>query len=120
MTDGLKLHADVDHLEFIVRNILSNAIKFSYEGTTITISAHQASSAETIISIEDHGIGISKEQQAVFLTGNLKANFGTRNEKGSGLGLLLIKDFVKANRGKIWLESTPGKGSTFHVAIPAA
>jgi signal transduction histidine kinase len=116
---NLKLHADTDHFEFIIRNLLSNAIKFSYEGGTITIGARLPSPAEAILSVKDQGIGISTDQQAVFLTGNLKVSFGTRKEQGSGLGLLLTKDFIKANRGRIWLESTEGQGTTFFVAMPA-
>ena len=116
----LKLHADADHFEFIIRNLLSNAIKFSYEGGTIHIDGELASHNEVIVSVKDNGMGISTDQQAVFLTSNLKVNFGTQNEKGSGLGLLLTKDFIKANQGRIWLESEGGKGTTFYVALPAS
>lgn len=70
--------------------------------------------------VKDKGIGISAEQQAIFLTGNLKVNFGTQKEQGSGLGVLLTKDFIKANHGRIWLESQEGEGTTFFVAMPAA
>lgn len=120
LPQGLILHADADHFEFIIRNLLSNAIKFSYEGGAITIGGVLASPEEAVLSVKDQGIGISPDQQAVFLTSNLKVNFGTHKEKGSGLGLLLTKDFIKANHGRIWLESEPGKGTTFFVAMPAA
>lgn len=116
---ALKLHADANHFEFIIRNLLSNAIKFSYEGGTITVGAKLPSPEEAVLSVKDHGIGISPDQQAVFLTSNLKVNFGTKKEQGSGLGLLLTKDFIKANHGRIWLESEEGKGTTFFVALPA-
>ncbi|SDF50317.1 two-component system, OmpR family, phosphate regulon sensor histidine kinase PhoR [Mucilaginibacter pineti] len=120
LPEGLTLHADADHFEFIIRNLLSNAIKFSYEGGAITIGAKLPSPEEAVLSVADQGIGISPDQQAVFLTSNLKVNFGTKKEQGSGLGLLLIKDFIKANQGRIWLESEPGKGTRFYVAMPAA
>lgn len=119
LPEGLTLHADADHFEFIIRNLLSNAIKFSYEGGTITIGARLPSSEEAVLSVKDEGIGISPDQQAVFLKSNLKVNFGTKKEQGSGLGLLLTKDFIKANHGRIWLESEQGKGTTFFVAMPA-
>jgi signal transduction histidine kinase len=120
LSDDLQVHADANHFEFIIRNLLSNAIKFSHEGGTITIGARLPAPEEVILSVKDHGIGISLDQQAVFLTGNLKVSFGTKKEQGSGLGLLLIKDFVKANHGRLWLESEQGKGTTFYIAIPAA
>jgi len=117
----MRLYADADHFEFVIRNLVSNAIKFSHEGGAIEIDAGKGTAQKEIIfSIRDHGIGISKGQQEVFLTSNLKVSFGTRKEKGSGLGLLLTKDFVKADKGRIWLESEEGEGTTFHVALPAA
>lgn len=117
---GLLLHADPDHFEFVIRNLLSNAIKFSHAGGRIDVKAASPIDDTTIFAVKDGGIGISKAQQAVFLTSNLQVSFGTRQEKGSGLGLLLTKDFIKANHGRIWLESEEGKGTTFFIAMPAA
>lgn len=118
---GLLLHADPDHFEFIIRNLLSNAIKFSHPGGRIEVkAAFSISTNQTIFAVKDQGIGISKAQQAVFLTSNLQVNFGTGQEKGSDLGLLLTKDFIKANHGRIWLESEEGKGTTFYIAMAAA
>jgi signal transduction histidine kinase len=117
---GLMLYADPDHFEFVIRNLLSNAIKFSHEGGRIDVKANLPVSDETIFAVKDNGIGISRTQQAVFLTSNLQVSFGTRQEKGSGLGLLLTKDFIKANNGRIWLESEEGKGTTFYVTMPTA
>jgi len=116
---GLKVCADANHFEFIIRNLLSNAIKFSYEGGTVRIGALTSPDGESILTIKDQGVGISLDQQGVFLTGNLKVNFGTKKEQGSGLGLLLTKDFIKANHGRIWLESEIGKGTTVFVVMPA-
>ncbi len=120
LPEGLTLHADADHFEFVIRNLLSNAIKFSYEGGMVTVRARLQSPEMAVLSVEDHGIGISPDQQTAFLTGNLKVNFGTKKEHGSGLGLLLTRDFVKANYGQIWLESEQDKGSTFYVAMPVS
>jgi len=121
LPENLNLHADANHFEFIIRNLLSNAIKFSYEGGVITVGAEMPlQKREVIFSVSDQGIGISHDQQAIFLSGNLKVSFGTQKEKGSGLGLLLTKDFIKANGGRIWLSSEEGRGSTFYVAMPAA
>lgn len=119
-TAHLKVHADADHFEFIIRNLLSNAIKFSYPGGFIEVGVQPAYKNEVVFFITDSGVGISKEQQQVFLTGSLNVAFGTAKEKGSGLGLLLTKDFIKANNGHIWLESHENEGSTFFVALPAA
>lgn len=114
----LEIYADKNHFELIVRNLLSNAIKFSHDGGIIGINEY-ITGREVVLSVRDDGIGISKRQQQLFLSSNMKVNFGTRKEKGSGLGLLLVKDYVKASRGRIWLESTEDEGTTFHVALPA-
>ena len=119
----LRIYADADHFEFVIRNLLSNAIKFSHEGGLIEVRATLPAlspSKEVVFAVRDSGVGISPAQQAAFQAGNLQVSFGTRQEKGSGLGLLLAKDFIKANRGHIWLESEEGKGTVFFVAFPAA
>jgi len=116
----LKVRADADHFEFVIRNLLSNAIKFSHPGGLIEIGAQIPENNEIVFSVVDCGVGISKEQQQAFLTGSLSVAFGTAKEKGSGLGLLLTKDFIKANDGRIWLKSQENEGSTFFVALPAA
>ena len=70
-----------------------------------------------IFSVKDSGKGIAPEQQAAFLKSNLGVSFGTNGEKGTGLGLLLTKEFIQANKGKIWLESKEGKGTTFYFSL---
>ena len=114
-----RIMADHDHFNFIIRNLLSNAIKFTYEDGHIDIKANQTA-REVVFSITDTGIGISMAQQRAFAETSLQVQFGTGGEKGSGLGLLLIKEFMKANNGRIWLESTEGKGTTFYIAFPSA
>lgn len=117
---SLSVHADADHFEFVIRNLLSNAIKFSHPGGVIEVSAERQDKNDIVFSVADSGVGISKAQQQIFLTGNLNVAFGTAKEKGSGLGLMLTKDFIKANEGRIWLESGENEGSTFFVALHAA
>ncbi|MBP9215351.1 MAG: tetratricopeptide repeat protein, partial [Chitinophagaceae bacterium] len=97
------IHADKNHIEFVFRNLISNAIKFNSFNTNVEIRSTE--NAGTILfSIKDHGKGIGKEQQEKFLTSKMDVNYGTNGEKGTGLGLLLTKDFIKANQGKIWIE----------------
>lgn len=116
---ALKAHADRNMIDLVLRNILSNAIKFTPQGGTITVSV-AAGAGETTVSIADTGLGIKKE-----CIGKLfgKENFstpGTENEKGTGLGLILCREFIEKNGGKIWVKSTAGSGSIFAFTIPAA
>ena len=117
----LSIKADPDHFELIIRNLIANAIKFSHEGSEVNVNARQSPDKQQVIfSIRDQGVGISQEGQDAFRSSNIKVSFGTRQEKGSGLGLMLVKDFVKANHGSIWLESEEGHGTTFYIALAAA
>jgi signal transduction histidine kinase len=111
--------ADLNHFDFIIRNLLSNAIKFTYGNGQIELNSEESANI-VVFSVKDNGIGISPEQQQQFLKSNLQVSYGTKGEKGSGLGLQLICEFVKANNGRIWLESIQGKGTTFYFSFPAA
>lgn len=114
----LQVFADSDHFDLIIRNLLSNAIKFSHLGGSVEIGA--ATDDDNIIfSIVDHGTGISPENQRKFEESNMETSFGTSGEKGSGLGLLLVKDFVLANHGRMWLTSQLGEGTTFYFSLKA-
>jgi signal transduction histidine kinase/ligand-binding sensor domain-containing protein len=110
--------ADPNMLQTIIRNLLSNAIKFSYENSTIIISVNQTDiSAE--FSVSDNGIGIPIEkQELLFDIESPYSTQGTKNETGTGLGLVLCKEFVEKHGGKIWFESEPGKGAKFIFTIP--
>jgi signal transduction histidine kinase len=108
---------DPNHFDFIIRNLLSNAIKFTFAGGQINITSN-LTDKEMVYGVRDTGIGISEAQQQAFQKTNINVSFGTKGEKGSGLGLLLIKEFVKANHGRIWLESVEGQGTTFYFAFP--
>lgn len=123
VTEGLdsKLvgSVDIDMLKTIVRNLMSNALKFSFEGGTITISS-RAEDDYVIVGVKDTGKGIKKEDQSKLLKQNTHfTTYGTNNEKGSGLGLMLTKDFVELHEGKLWFESEEGKGTTFYFSLKA-
>ncbi|MBA4849426.1 ATP-binding protein [Emticicia sp. BO119] len=114
----LSVFADASHFDFIIRNLLSNAIKFSYPNSTIVIHSQESTDKEMVVfSVKDTGAGISQEQQQQFLRTNIDVSYGTKGEKGTGLGLLLIKEFIQSNGGKIWLESEEKKGSTFYFSL---
>jgi PAS domain S-box len=102
----------------ILRNLMNNAIKFTEHSGNISItSVRNSETAEIVIS--DTGIGISKETLPdLFTISKNKSTFGTANEKGTGLGLIICKDLIEAQGGKIWVESEIGKGSAFHFTIP--
>jgi signal transduction histidine kinase len=118
LTRNYKVIVDADHFEFVIRNLLSNAIKFTAEGGTVTItSVVDKEKAEVVFSIRDTGVGIEPEHlKRIFTLGNVSAN-GTNDEKGTSLGLVLCKEFIEANNGRIWAESIPGEGSTFMFSL---
>lgn len=110
---------DIDMIKTVIRNLISNAIKFSFEGGTIDVST-SIEGNNVIVSVKDSGKGIKKEDQEKLLKANTHfTSYGTSNEKGSGLGLMLCKDFVELHDGKLWFESEEGKGSTFLFSLKA-
>ena len=112
--------ADTSMILCVLRNLISNAIKFTQAGGTVTISLVQKQK-EVMVSVSDNGVGIRKELiDKLFRIDQSYSTPGTRNEKGSGLGLILCKDFVEKNGGKIWVESQSGKGSIFSFTIPGS
>jgi signal transduction histidine kinase/ligand-binding sensor domain-containing protein len=109
--------SDKDHLNFIVRNLINNAIKFTFPNGKIEVKAEEKNNMVTI-SVSDTGVGMTEEViQRIFRIDSKHTTQGTEGEKGTGLGLSLCKDFVKANGGKIWVESEVGKGSTFYFSL---
>lgn len=102
----------------VIRNLISNAIKFTPKGGTITLSATK-NNEEALISIADTGVGMSKEViDKIFRIDAKHSTKGTADEKGTGLGLVLCKDFVEKNKGSIGVQSEEGKGSTFYFTLP--
>ena len=116
--EKIEVHADIDMIKTIMRNLLSNAIKFSYNDSEILVKA-VVEGDMAIISVTDSGKGMSEEDQKKLLNAETHfSKYGTNNEEGSGLGLLLCLDFAQKNGGRLWFESEEGKGSTFFFSVP--
>ena len=116
--EKMMVNADIDMLKTVVRNLLSNAIKCSKENSEVLVKMEEVDGM-AVVSVQDYGCGISEEGQKKLLhTDTHFSTFGTNNEEGSGLGLLLCKDFVVKNGGKLWFTSKEGEGSIFSFSIP--
>ena len=116
--EKMMVNADIDMLKTVVRNLLSNAIKFSKENSEVLVKMEEVDGM-AVVSVQDYGCGISEEGQKKLLhTDTHFSTFGTNNEEGSGLGLLLCKEFVVKNGGKLWFTSKEGEGSIFSFSIP--
>ena len=112
----LMVRADNDMLKTVVRNFMSNAIKFSPEESSIEITMKPEGDFAKI-SIRDHGVGIAADRiDSIFHKG--ETTYGTGGEEGSGLGLQLCQDFARKNGGDVMVESVEGQGSTFSVLVP--
>jgi signal transduction histidine kinase len=113
----LKMQADPQMLSVVVRNLISNAIKFTPKQGTIFISA-TCSDEEITVKIEDSGIGIPQNMMSSLYTMGNKHRLGTENERGTGLGLALCSEFIKINRGKLGCKNREEGGSCFYFTIP--
>lgn len=114
----LTIHADKEQIMTILRNLISNSIKFTPEGGSVSTNTIQ-NNTETIFSIEDTGIGMEQVRVKKLFNISEKTNTpGTNNEKGTGLGLILCKEFIEMHKGQLWIESELGKGSKFSFSIP--
>ncbi|MDP2235207.1 MAG: PAS domain S-box protein [Bacteroidales bacterium] len=113
----ITVFADKSMISTVLRNLISNAIKFSGKGGEINISVEKNAN-EILVSISDNGVGIApKRLDKLFRIDESDSTPGTNNEKGTGLGLILCKEFVEKHGGKIWVESEEGKGSTFYFTL---
>jgi len=118
--DDIVAYADPNMLKTVLRNLVSNAIKLIDSGGKIDINA-VSDQNQTEISISDNGVGMNEEtRNKLFRIDTTLTTKGTANESGSGLGLILCKEFVEKHQGKIWVESEIGKGSSFHFTIPCS
>jgi two-component system sensor histidine kinase/response regulator len=116
--DQLNVFADNEMLKTVLRNLVSNAIKFTHNGGAINVYAKQNNENVTI-SVSDNGVGIPQENLLkLFDISQVLTTKGTAEETGTGLGLLLCKEFVERHGGKIWVESEAGKGSDFIFTLP--
>lgn len=114
----INVFADIDMLRTVLRNIVSNAIKFTNNGGALNINAEENFENVTI-SVSDNGIGIAHDElKKLFDISEVITTKGTAGETGTGLGLLICKDFVEKHSGKIWVESEVGKGSEFKFTFP--
>ena len=117
-TDGIIVFADIDMVKTVMRNLVSNAIKFTNNNGTININAEENSEIVGI-SVSDNGIGIKPDNLTkLFDITQVLTTTGTAEEAGTGLGLLLCKEFVEKHGGTIWVESEVGKGSDFKFTLP--
>ena len=122
---------DIEMIKSVVRNLISNAIKFSHKDTVVMVHVKiqdvadenktgEGNGKEVLVTVSDRGCGIKKEDQGKLLNEATHfTTFGTNSEEGSGLGLLLCKDFVSKNHGRLWFTSEEGIGSNFNFTIPA-
>ncbi len=115
----LTITADFKMIQSIIRNLVSNALKFTKKGGRIVVDATLTEAQQLLIKVQDNGIGMSPEILGnLFKTDQNVSRPGTNNEPSSGLGLLICKEFVEKHKGQIWAESEPGKGSCFYFSIP--
>jgi signal transduction histidine kinase len=115
----ISVYADTNMLSTIIRNLVSNAIKFTHPGGIIYVGSNVYDETFLQIYVKDNGVGMSDELvHKLFRIDANVTNRGTSNETGTGLGLLLSKEFVDKHGGTIWVESEVGKGTTFNFTIP--
>jgi signal transduction histidine kinase len=120
MKDPVEVYCDSRMNDTVLRNLLGNAVKFTPPGGTIRVLGGKNDDELTVIVV-DSGKGIPPERiPGLFRLGDNKPTFGTKGEKGTGLGLPLCREMVEKNGGRIWVESTPDHGTRFHFTIPLA
>jgi len=115
---GKSVLADENHIKVVLRNLMSNAIKFTDNNGSITL-ASEYDDNKVVISVEDTGKGMSEEEiEKLFSAQTHFSQRATSGENGLGIGLMLCKELVELNGGKLWVTSKPGKGSTFYFSLP--
>jgi PAS domain S-box-containing protein len=116
--DNLEVTADSEMVNTILRNLISNAIKFTKQQGKIILGSRIANNSQLLIYVRDNGVGINEaDQQKLFDALSYHTTAGTNREKGTGIGLMLCKEFVERNGGKIWVESKIDQGSTFYFTL---
>ena len=117
ISDDIYAIADANMLQLVIRNLINNAIKFTASGGIIEVMVEMGEAC--LITITDSGKGIDESDQELVFSLKAKSTFGTNNEKGVGLGLILCKEFIELQGGTISFVSIPGEGTSFVVSIPA-
>jgi signal transduction histidine kinase len=113
-----KIYADYNMINFVARNLINNAIKFSFQNSKIEIDQKEKDDFY-LFTIRDYGVGMNKTTiDGLFKIESTNPKVGTANEKGTGLGLIICKEFIEKNGGEIWVESEEQSGSTFHFRLP--
>jgi signal transduction histidine kinase len=116
--DAITVFGDPNMLSTVIRNLLNNAIKYSDKDAIIEIASAREN-GKAVVAIKDTGLGMDEEsRQKLFRIDTHFSTIGTDGERGNGLGLLLCRELVSKNKGEIWVESVPGKGSTFFFTVP--
>jgi PAS domain S-box-containing protein len=117
----LIVNADQEMINTVLRNLISNAIKFTPTGGMVEIKCQSTEDEQIRIAVKDNGMGIEKKKlDHLFTSHEIDSTPGTENEKGTGLGLIICKEFVVRNGGNIWAKSSPGKGSVFFFTLKNA
>jgi len=116
LKNAVLISADKDMFQLIIRNLIDNAIKFTNPGNEISIS-DEIDDNDCLMIINDDGIGIPIDRQGSIFSLKAASTFGTKNEKGVGLGLVLCKEYIALQGGKISFKSTPGIGTTFYLSF---
>lgn len=117
--DSIWIMADEEQFKFVIRNLLSNAIKFTYNSGNIYITARKENGS-VIFSVKDNGVGMDEAECNMIFESFFSSTAGTNHEQGNGIGLMLCKEFIESNGGRIWVESTKGEGSCFNFTLKTA
>ena len=118
VSPGTTAYADANHFAFILRNLLTNAIKYTDINGSIEIGADRSKEPGCVVFyVKDNGVGMTGEQQKKIFNAQNMSLPGTANEAGNSIGLILCKEFVTANGGRIWVDSERGKGSVFYFTL---
>jgi two-component system, sensor histidine kinase and response regulator len=113
------VYADKQMVKVVLRNMISNAVKFTDAGGCVSVQSKLINGA-VMLSVNDEGVGMTHAQVEKIMNGEMFTTKGTANETGTGLGLSLSREFVTRNKGSLVVDSTPGKGTCFHITLPVA
>lgn len=115
---GTRVSADKNQIRAVFRNLIGNAIKFTGNGGTIEIYAQPKDAGHLEIEVRDSGVGMEQEKADKVFSNQITSTKGTKGEQGVGLGLMLVKDFVEKNKGRVWVKSEKGVGTSFFFTLP--